>query len=122
MVEPKQAQVLRHSLGKESPAHAGSGQHKIQGGGYSMAQLPFAVEAHRAGHVDGFLSVTDEQAIATTRALAKEEGIFGGFSAGANIAAALQLIDRGEATTVVAIVCDSGVKYLSTDLFEPLAQ
>ena len=70
---------------------------------------------------DGFLQVTDQEARHTARRLASEEGIFGGFSAGANVAAALQLIGangpcRGE--TVAVMVCDSGLKYLSTDLWD----
>jgi len=89
--------------------------HRIQGGGYSMAELPLL--DHR--HVDGFLQVRDADAIATARRLAREEGIFGGFSSGANVAAALELL-RGpcRGNTVVVLICDSGLKYLSTDLWE----
>ncbi|MFT5028506.1 MAG: cysteine synthase A, partial [Candidatus Binatia bacterium] len=50
---------------------------------------------------------------------AREEGIFGGFSSGANLAGALQLLEgplRGK--TVAIMICDSGLKYLSTDLWE----
>ena len=70
-------------------------------------------------HVDGFITVGDEEAIAWARRLAKEEGIFAGFSSGANVAAAMQLL-RGEfrAKTVVVLANDSGLKYLSTDLWE----
>jgi len=59
--------------------------------------------------VDGYLQVTDEEAISTARRLAAEEGIFAGFSSGANVAAALQLLraeDRDQ--TVVTLACDSG--------------
>ncbi|RPJ56309.1 MAG: cysteine synthase, partial [Acidobacteria bacterium] len=52
------------------------------------------------------------------RRLPREEGIFAGFSSGANLAAALRLLQgahRGQ--TVVILVCDSGLKYLSTDLW-----
>jgi cysteine synthase A len=68
--------------------------------------------------VDGFLQVTDAQAVEATRRLAREEGIFGGFSAGANVAAGLELL-KGECSggTVAVVVCDSGLKYLSTDLW-----
>jgi cysteine synthase A len=62
--------------------------------------------------------VTDEEAIQAARLLAKEEGIFAGFSSGANLAAALQLLSgplRGK--TIVIIICDSGLKYLTTDLW-----
>ena len=50
--------------------------------------------------------------------LAAREGIFGGFSSGANVAAALQLLQgemRGK--TLAVVICDSGLKYLSTDLW-----
>jgi len=85
--------------------------HKIQGGGYSMPQLPLI----KPEHIDGYLRVTDEDAIAAARSLAKLEGIFGGFSSGANIAAAKQIL---ASRTVVTTINDSGMKYLSTELWE----
>lgn len=64
-------------------------------------------------------SKTDEQAIQMARRLAKEEGIFAGFSSGANVAAAMQLIQTFfKGKTAVVLICDSGLKYLSTDLWE----
>ncbi len=70
------------------------------------------------GHIDGYLRVTDEQAMQAARLLARKEGIFGGFSSGANLAAALHLLQGPLAGgTVAFIVCDSGLKYLSTDLW-----
>jgi len=90
--------------------------HRIQGGGYAMAHLPML---EPQVHIDGFLQVSDNEAIATARRLAREEGIFAGFSSGANLAAALQLLRgpcRGE--TVAILICDSGLKYLSTDLWD----
>jgi cysteine synthase len=88
--------------------------HRIQGGGYANGNLPFL----QGIRIDGYLQVTDEEAIACARRLAAEEGIFAGFSSGANVAAALQLLN-GEARgqTVVTLACDSGLKYLSTDLW-----
>lgn len=68
--------------------------------------------------IDGYLSVTDEDAMACAHRLAAEEGVFAGFSSGANVAAALQLLQgahRGQ--TVVTLANDSGLKYLSTDLW-----
>lgn len=88
--------------------------HRIQGGGYSMQELPLL----RPEHIDGYLQVPDEEAVAWVRRLAREEGIFAGFSSGANVAAAVQLLGgpcRGR--TVVVTMCDSGLKYLSTDLW-----
>jgi cysteine synthase A len=91
--------------------------HRIQGGGYSMRNLAFLQDYP----IDGYLQVTDDEAISCARRLAAEEGIFAGFSSGANVAAALQLL-QGNACgqTVVTLACDSGLKYLSTDLW-PLA-
>jgi cysteine synthase A len=107
IVEPEGAAVL---AGKPL-THPG---HRIQGGGYAVRDLAFL----RPEYIDGYLQVSDEEAIAATRRLAKEEGIFAGFSSGANLAAALQLL-RGsfQDKTVVITVCDSGLKYLSTDLW-----
>lgn len=88
--------------------------HPIQGGGYAMADLAFL----RQMHWDGFLQVDAQTARQTTRDLARLEGIFAGFSAGANVAGALQLLRGPHAGGAVAvIICDSGLKYLSTDLF-----
>jgi cysteine synthase A len=88
--------------------------HRVQGGGYAIGDLTFM----KGFQVDGFLQVTDEQAMTVARRLAAEEGIFAGFSTGANVAAALQLLQGAHpAQTIVTIACDSGLKYLSTDLW-----
>jgi cysteine synthase A len=84
--------------------------HRIQGGGYSMPDLPLLAREH----LDGVVTVTDEDAIEAARRLACEEGIFAGFSSGANVAAALRL---AAGKTVVTVINDSGLKYLSTDLW-----
>ena len=108
LVEPEGAAAL-------SGAKVTTPDHPIQGGGYSMAALDFLQDVS----VDGYLTVDGDTARATAQALAKEEGIFGGFSAGANVAAALQLLAGPEKGGVVAVVtCDSGLKYLSTDLWD----
>lgn len=89
--------------------------HRLQGGGYSKRELKFLTEIV----VDGYLQVTDEEAVACARRLAVEEGVFAGFSTGANVAAALRLLQgehRGQ--TIVTMACDSGLKYLSTGLWE----
>jgi len=89
--------------------------HRIQGGGYSMPILPLL----HPEHIDGYLKVTDTEAINTARRLAREEGIFAGFSSGANVAAALQLLQTSfRKKTIAVILNDSGLKYLSTDLWE----
>lgn len=101
-----------------APALAGgpitNPSHKIQGGGYCRAELPLLDRTL----VQDYLRVTDEEAIAGARMLAAEEGIFGGFSSGAHLAAALQLLRAREpGATIAFLICDSGLKYLSTDLF-----
>ena len=101
-----------------APALAGGAvsnpNHRIQGGGYSMPEL-----THLQGvPVDGFRRVTDERAMDVARRLAREEGVFAGFSSGAVVAAALELLagpERGR--TVAVLLADSGLKYLSTDLW-----
>ena len=88
--------------------------HKIQGGGYTMPELALVDRAL----VDGCLQVGDEQAIELARRLAKEEGLFAGFSSGANLSAALQLLETTHRSDRIAILLpDSGLKYLSTDLW-----
>ncbi|MCJ7434494.1 MAG: pyridoxal-phosphate dependent enzyme, partial [Anaerolineales bacterium] len=68
--------------------------------------------------IDGYLQVTDTEAMEITRRLAKEEGIFAGFSSGANVAAAMQLLKTTyKGKTIAVLLSDSGLKYLSTDLW-----
>ena len=108
VIEPRGAAVLAG----EPPRRP---NHRIQGGGYSMASLKFV----QRDIVDGYLQVSDDEAMQAARRLAKEEGIFAGFSSGANLAAAQQLLagpHRGG--TIVIIICDSGLKYLTTNLWE----
>jgi cysteine synthase A len=80
-----------------------------------MAELPLL----HPEHIDGYVQVSDEQAVACARRLAREEGIFAGFSSGANVAAATKLLlGACQGKTIVVTICDSGLKYLSTDLWE----
>jgi cysteine synthase A len=107
IVEPAEAAIL---AGKPVT----NPNHRLQGGGYSMTDLPLI----NKDLIDGYLQVTDQEALEVTRRLAKEEGIFAGFSSGTNIAAAMQLLrttSRGK--TIAVLLCDSGLKYLSTDLW-----
>jgi len=107
LVEPDGAEAI---AGKEVTRP----NHPIQGGGYSMPD-PHLLEGIA---IDACLSVSAEDAIAATRRLAEEEGIFAGFSSGANLAAALELLAGPEkGKTLVIIICDSGLKYLSTGLW-----
>lgn len=89
-------------------------EHPIQGGEYVMGDLEFL----RGQTWDGFLQADGDLARQTARDLARLEGIFAGFSAGANVAGAIELL-KGDhkGQTVDVIICDSGLKYLTTDLF-----
>lgn len=89
-------------------------EHPIQGGGYSRALGLVEKE-----NIDAYLTVTGSEAIHSARLLARKEGIFGGFSAGANVAVACRLL-KGELKggTIVTMICDSGLKYLTTELWE----
>ncbi len=107
-VEPDGAAVLAKNA-------ISNPDHPIQGGGYAMAEL-----AHlNAVPIDGYLTVSGSGARDYARLLARQEGIFAGYSSGANLAAAVELLRGPEKGGCIAIVmCDSGLKYLSTDLWE----
>ena len=103
-VEPAKSAVLS---GKPS------GSHKIEGIG-----IGFIPPLWEPDQVDEILTVTTEEAKAMTRRLAREEGLFAGASSGANVVAALKVAERlGPDATVVTIMVDSGLRYLSTDLY-----
>jgi cysteine synthase A len=88
--------------------------HPIQGGGYAIPDLRFIDRAH----VDGYIEVSGALATETARELARTEGIFAGFSAGANVAAAKRLLGTElSGGAIVVLLNDSGLKYLSTDLW-----
>lgn len=109
VVEPVGAAVL---AGKEVTQP----NHPIQGGGYARSDLRFISRLQ----VDGFIEIAGDEAADTSRVLARTEGLFAGYSSGANLAAARRLL-AGELTgaTVVVLLNDSGLKYLSTDLWNP---
>lgn len=99
----------------ESPVLQGgqAGPHKIEGVG--IGTIPPLWEP---GLVDEILAVMTEDAKAMTRRIAKEEALFAGTSSGANVVAALQVAERlGPGATVVTLMGDSGLKYLSTDVY-----
>lgn len=76
--------------------------------------LPKIFEKDR---VDITIDVSQEEATAMTRRLAKEEGVFAGMSSGGAVFAATKLIEELEEGVVVCIICDRGDRYLSSELF-----
>jgi cysteine synthase B len=68
--------------------------------------------------VDSVLEVSESEAVAMSKRLAREEGIFAGMSSGGATAAALRLAQQLEKGVIVCIICDRGDRYLSSDLFE----
>ncbi len=101
----------------DSPVLSGGdpGPHKIQGIGAGF--VPAILDT---GLVDEIIEVTHEDAGATSRRLAREEGILGGISSGGNVFAALQVAARSEneGKLIVTVLCDTGERYLSTWLWE----
>jgi cysteine synthase A len=90
-----------------------SGSHRIEGIG-----IGFVPPLWEPAEVDEIMTVTTEEAKAMTRRLAREEGLFAGTSSGANVVAAIRLGQRlGPDATVATILVDSGLRYLSTDVF-----
>jgi len=103
-VEPAESSVL---LG--GPA----GPHKIEGVG-----IGYTPPLWDPALVDEVLAVGTDEAKEMTRRLAREEALFAGTSTGANVVAALRVAGRlGPGATVVTLACDSGLKYLSTDVY-----
>jgi cysteine synthase A len=95
----------------ESPVLSGGhkGAHGIDGMGAG-----FIVPLWRPGIADQIECVSTGEALAMALRLAREEGLFGGISTGANVAAAVRVAGRlGREATVVTVLCDSGIKYLS---------
>jgi cysteine synthase A len=103
-VEPEESAVL---------SGGPSGSHKIEGTGAG-----FVVPLWNEALADEIQTVSTREAMETARLLARQEGIFAGTSTGGNVAAALRVAERlGPGHTVVTVAVDSGMKYLSTELY-----
>ncbi|MFW9997726.1 MAG: PLP-dependent cysteine synthase family protein [Candidatus Odinarchaeota archaeon] len=100
----------------ESPVLSGGikGAHGIEGIGSG-----FVPPLWEPGIADATLQISTNEAKEMARLLAKNEGIFAGTSSGANVAAAIKVAKQlGPGNTVVTLIVDSGLKYMSTDLFK----
>jgi cysteine synthase A len=103
-VEPAESAVL---------SGGPSGSHSIEGIG-----IGFVPPLWKREEVDEILAVSTAEARAMARRLAREEAIFAGPSTGANVVAALRVAERlGAGGTVATLIIDSGLRYLSTDVF-----
>jgi cysteine synthase A len=103
-VEPAESPVL---------AGGGPGAHDIEGVGPG-----FVPPMWDADLVDEVVPVSTAEAMEMSRRLAREEGLFCGTSSGANVVAALRVAGSlASGATVVTLLCDSGLKYLSTELY-----
>jgi cysteine synthase A len=90
-----------------------TGSHKLEGIGAG-----FVPSICRLDLADEIMAVSDEDAYASARQLAREEGVFGGTTGGANVWAALQRARKiGKGKKIVTIIPDSGIKYLNGDLY-----
>jgi len=102
-VEPKKSPVL--SGGKPGP-------HKIQGIGAGFIPKILNTKIYTE-----IIQVDDDEAINMSRYIAKEEGLLIGISSGANLVAACEVAQKNPGKTIVTILCDTGERYLSTELF-----
>ena len=103
-VEPAESAVL---------SGGPTGSNRIEGIG-----IGFIPPLWEPDQVDEIQQVSADEAMAMARRLAREEGLFAGTSSGANVVAALRVAERlGPNATVATIICDSGLRYLSTDLY-----
>ena len=111
-VEPKDSPVISQTKAGEPVK---PGPHKIQGTGAGFVPGNLHLDI-----VDEVMTVTNDEAFAMARRLAKEEGILAGISSGANVHAAIELAKRPEnaGKLIVTVACSTGERYLSTALAE----
>ena len=103
---------------EESPVLSGgrSGSNRIEGIG-----MGYVVPLWKPGLADEIITVSAADAMAMARRLAREEGLFAGASSGANVVAALRLAARlGPEATIVTLMIDTGIKYLSTEVYREI--
>ena len=117
-VEPKDSPVISQTLAGQPVK---PGPHKIQGTGAGFVPNNLHLKSESgAEQIAESIQVTNEDAFAMARRLAKEEGILVGISTGANVWAAIQVAKRPEnaGKLIVTVACSTGERYLSTALAE----
>jgi len=115
-VEPKESPVITQTLHGQPVK---PGRHKIQGTGAGFVPNNLHLkDAEGHAQITECILVTDDDAFAMARRLAKEEGILVGISTGANVWASIELAKRPEnkGKMIVTIACSTGERYLSTPL------
>ncbi|MDH3635403.1 MAG: pyridoxal-phosphate dependent enzyme [Gammaproteobacteria bacterium] len=126
--EPDNSQILGSGISQQRNAdgsyqtHPNYRPHLMQG--WSPNFIPkFAEEALKANHIDEIIPINGTYAIQCTMDLAQKEGIFVGTSSGATFAGALQVAETApEGANILCMLPDTGERYLSTPLFESIAE
>jgi len=125
--EPDNAQILasdhvqkRNADGTPAESHPAFRPHPLQG--WTPDFVPkITGDAQAAGYIDRLLPVTGNDAMRLSLELARQEGIFAGISGGATLAGALRIAqDAPKGTVILAMLPDTGERYLSTPLFEKI--
>ncbi|HTQ96526.1 MAG TPA: cysteine synthase A [Candidatus Acidoferrum sp.] len=115
-VEPKDSPVISQTLAGQPLK---PGPHKIQGTGAGFVPKNLHLKDSKGNpQIVECVQVTNDEAFAMARRLAKEEGILAGISSGANVVAAIEVAKRPEnkGKTIVTVACSTGERYLSTPL------
>lgn len=109
-VEPEDSPVISQTIAGEELT---PGPHKIQGAGAGFIPNNLHMD-----NVDEVIKISNDTAFEMARRLSREEGILGGISSGANVAAAVELAKRPEnkGKLIVTVACSTGERYLSTPL------
>jgi cysteine synthase A len=116
VAEPEDSPVISQTLAGEETT---PGPHKIQGTGAGFVPDNLRLKSDSGDQqIDQCIKVSNDEAFAMARRIAKEEGILGGISTGANICAAIEVAKRPEIAgkIIVTIGCSTGERYLSTPL------
>ena len=127
--EPANAQLVgsgkpqpRNADGSPSGSHAAFEPHPIQG--WTPDFIPLVLqEAIDKSYYDEMIPIAGAEAVKWAKALAQKEGIFCGISSGATFAAAMRIAEKtGSGTVILAMLPDTGERYLTTPLFEGIAE